>query len=148
MNYTDIKTFEDACKVLRLDAKKVVPDFKAYPAKDRKGMIAHAKLVIIARALNKVANNGKEWKPDWNNGKWDKYFPWFEMGGSSGFRFYDCAYWFSLSDVGSRLCFISYDVARYAGTQFLKLYKEYFIFMKTAEEFYDEQIANPPFNDD
>ncbi len=55
-NFNEVKTFEDACKVERLDAKKVIPDFKAYPAKDRKAMIAHAKLVIIASALNRLAN--------------------------------------------------------------------------------------------
>lgn len=125
--YTDVKTFEDACKVERVDAKKVIPDFKNYPAKDRKAMIAHAKLVIIASALNRLANAGKKWKPDWSNGKWDKYFPWFEMGGSSGFRCNDFDRWFSFSTVGSRLCFCSYDVAQYAGKQFIKLYKAYFV---------------------
>lgn len=87
MKLEELKTFEDACKVERLDPKKVVPDFKAYPTKDRKAMIAHAKLVIIARAANRIANNGKLWKPDWTNGEWDKYYAWFYLGGSSGFRF-------------------------------------------------------------
>ncbi len=128
MNYTDIKTFEAACKVEKLNPKKVIPDFKLYPVKDRKAMIAHAKLVIIARVLNKLANNGKQWKPDWNNGKWDKYYPWFWMnGGSSGFRYYDYVYWYSCSLVGSRLCFISMEVGEYAGKQFIKLYKDYFV---------------------
>jgi hypothetical protein len=127
MELNKIKTFADACKVLGLEAKKVVPDFSSFPAKDRKAMIAHAKLVIIARAINKVCNKGKEWKPDWNNNKWDKYYPWFYMGGSSGFRFYDCASWDSYSDVGSRLCFISSEAAKHAGNQFIKLYKEYFV---------------------
>jgi hypothetical protein len=126
-NYTDIKTFEDACKAERLDPKKVIPDFKAFPAKERKAMQAHAKLVIIARVLNKLANKGKAWKPDWTNGQWDKYYPWFEMGGSSGFRFRDFVDWNSASTVGSRLCFISHEVGTYAGKQFEKLYKEYFV---------------------
>lgn len=127
MKYTDLKTFEDACKVEKLDPKKVIPDFKAFPSKDRKAMIAHAKLVIIARAINRVANNGKQWKPDWKNGQWDKYYPWFYLGGSSGFRCGDYAYWYSHSNVGSRLCFISRDVAEYAGKKFIKLYKDYFL---------------------
>ena len=126
-NYTDIKTFEDACKVERLNPKKVLPDFKAYPAKDRKAMIAHAKLVIIARAINKLANNGKAWKPNWENGQWDKYYPWFYMGGSSGFRYDDCDHWNTASFVGSRLCFISSEAGEYAGKQFEKLYKDYFV---------------------
>jgi hypothetical protein len=125
MKYTDIKTFEAACKVEKLNPKKIIPDFKLYPAKDRKAMIAHAKLVIIARVLNKLANNGKQWKPNWNNGQWDKYYPWFDMG-SSGFRCLGCDGWTSDSDVGSRLCFISREVGEHAGKQFIKLYKEYF----------------------
>jgi hypothetical protein len=126
--FNEVKTFEDACKVEKLDPKKVLPDFKAYPATDRKAMVAHAKLVIIARALNRLANNGKQYKPDWNNNQWDKYYPWFRMdGGSSGFRSHDYAYWHSDSTVGSRLCFISREVADYAGKQFIKLYKEYFV---------------------
>lgn len=127
MNYTDIKTFEDACKVEKLDPKKVIPDFKLYPAKDKKAMIAHAKLVIIARAINRLANKGKQWKPDWSNYSQYKYYPWFEMGGSSGFRYYVCDGWCSDSYVGSRLCFISYEAGVYAGKQFTKLYKEYFV---------------------
>jgi hypothetical protein len=125
--YTDVKTFNDACRVEKLDPKKVLPDFKAYPAKDRKAMIAHAKLIIIAKALNKLANNGKPYKPDWNNDQWDKYYPWFYMGGSSGFRSYGCGRRNSGSFVGSRLCFISREVGIYAGQQFEKLYKEYFV---------------------
>jgi hypothetical protein len=126
--YTDLKTFDDACAVEKLNPKKVIPDFKAYPVKDRKAMIAHAKLVIIARALNRLANNGKQWKPNWKNGLWDKYYPWFWMnGGSSGFRSYGCDSWDSISSVGSRLCYISREVGEYAGKQFVKLYKEYFV---------------------
>lgn len=125
--YTDVKTFEDACAVEKLNPKKAVPDFKLYPTKDRKAMIAHAKLVIIARVLNKLANEGKQWKPDWSNYSQWKYYPWFEMGGSSGFRSNVCDNWCSGSYVGSRLCFISSEVARYAGEQFTKLYKDYFV---------------------
>ena len=90
-------------------------------------MIAHTKLVIIARAANRIANNGKQWKPDWNNDKRDKYYPWFYMGGSSGFRFHVCADWNSASYVGSRLCFISREAAEHVGKQFEGLFKQYFV---------------------
>jgi hypothetical protein len=122
-----IKTFEDACKVEGLDAKKVLPDFSAYPKQDRKAMDAHAKLVIIARAANRIANDGKEWKPDWNNYDEYKYYPWFEMGGSSGFRCDVCDGWGSDSVVGSRLCYKSAELAMQIGKQFVKLYKDYFL---------------------
>lgn len=126
MKLKQLKTFEDACKVLRLNPQKVMPDFSSYPKADHAAMQAHAKLVIIARAANKVANKGKEWNPDWNNYNQWKYYPWFEMGGSSGFRFFGYAYWASHSYVGSRLCFISREVADYIGKQFTNMYKDYF----------------------
>ena len=122
-----LTSFEDACKILGLDAEKVVPDFSNYPEADKKAMIAHAKLVIIAKAANQLANDGKEHKPDWNDGKWNKYYPWFYMGGSLGFRCYDYDYWDSYSNVGSRLCYISREVAEYVQETFFELYKEYFV---------------------
>ena len=125
--HTDVKTFEDACKVEKLDAKKVIPDFKNYPVGYRKAMIAHAKLIIIAHALNRLGNNGRQWKPDWNNYDQYKYYPWFEMGGSSGFRYLVYDGWFSLSLVGSRLCFKSRELAEYAGNQFTEIYKQFML---------------------
>jgi hypothetical protein len=125
-NYTDLKTFEDACLVEKLNPKKVLPDFKLYPAKDRKAMIAHAKLVIIARAANRLANGGKVWKANFGNHDQWKYAPWLYMeSGSSGFRFGDYDYWYSRTLVGSRLCFISSEVAKYVGETFIKLYNDY-----------------------
>jgi len=124
MNTTsNIKTFEDACKALNLDSEKVLPDFSLFPEKHQKAMTAHAKLVIIAEALN------DGWTPDWVNREWDKYYPWFNMGGSSGsgFSFIGCDDWFSLSGSGSRLCFKSRYLAQYAGEQFLELFKDYFL---------------------
>ncbi len=128
-NYTDIKTFEDACKVLALDPNKVIPDFSCYPEKDRTSMIAHAKLVIIVRASNQLANNGKEWIPDFTNWGERKYEAWFDLedNGSSGFRFHDYDDWRADSFVGSRLCFISSEVCEYVANQFIDLYKEYFL---------------------
>lgn len=128
MDLEQLKTFEDACKVENLDPTTVIPDFSCYPEKDRKSMIAHAKIVIIVRAANRLANEGKEWTPDFNSHKEVKYEAWFEKGrGSSGFRFGGCAYWLSLSVVGSRLCFISSEVCEYVATQFIDLYNEYLL---------------------
>lgn len=128
-NYTEIKTFEDACKVLKLDPKKVLPNFKAFPAKDRKAMAAHAKLILIAKAVNKFSDGGKQWKADFGNHSQDKYYPWFyhPSGGSSGFRSNDYDTWHSHTNVGSRLCFPTYEVAKFVGETFVKLYNEYFL---------------------
>ncbi len=128
MKLADLKTFEQACKVEKLDPKKVIPDFKGFPAKDRKAMQSHAKMVIITRAANRLANDNKPWQPNWDNGQWDKYYNWFDMrGGSSGFRFSDCDSWRSGSRVGSRLAFISREAGEHVATHFIKLYKDYFV---------------------
>lgn len=128
MNYTEIKSFEDACKVEGLDPEKILPDFACYPEQDRKAMTAHAKLVIIARAVNRLANGGQEWKPDFTNWNQYKYQPWLHIPrGSSGFRFVGYVCWATSSGVGSRLCFISREVAKYVVEQFEDLYNEYFL---------------------
>jgi hypothetical protein len=127
MRLSQLKTLEDACKLLKLDSKKVIPTFRDYPASDRKAMIAHAKLVIITKAANQIASKRRDWKPEWDNGQWDKWYPWFYMGGSSGFRFDDYVNLFSISAVGSRLCFFSNEAAEHVGKTFEQLYKEYFV---------------------
>jgi hypothetical protein len=82
---------------------------------------AYRLLKLLAKALN------QGWTPDWNNHNEYKYYPWFEMGGSPGFRFLDSADWGSCSGVGSRLCFISEEVADYIAQQFIDLYRDYFV---------------------
>jgi hypothetical protein len=120
--FNKIKTFEGACKVLKLDPKKALPVVSGMPKQHREAIIAHAKLVIIAEALN------GDWKPDWSDYNQWKYYPWFEMKSS---RFgYDGSYvnYSSYSNAGSRLCFRSAEIAKYAGQQFKSLYKQYFLF--------------------
>jgi hypothetical protein len=120
--YTDIKTFDDACKVLNLETT-IIPDFSLFPKEEQEAMQAHTKLIIIAKAIN------GDWIPDWTNSDEYKYYPWFEMGSSSGvgFSFGDCDDWFTNSIVGSRLCFETREKAKYAGKQFEDLYKSYFV---------------------
>jgi hypothetical protein len=59
-----IKSFEDACKHLRLNPNDL-PVVDMLPEKDRKSIIAFYKLTIIIRALN------EGWEPDWSN--WDEW---------------------------------------------------------------------------
>jgi hypothetical protein len=116
-----ITSFEAACKKLRLDPKKVLPKVSGMPKRHQEAIIAHSKLVIIAEALN------DGWKPDWKNGQWDKWYPWFDFSSGSGLSYYGYDFRDSHSHVGSRLCFKSREVAEYAGKKFLKLYKAYFL---------------------
>jgi hypothetical protein len=122
-------TFKEAPKEVT-DRIKTVADVLAdngYTAEefDRKckeltsDEIAYCILKMLAKSLN------EGWTPDWNDTNQAKYYAWFEMGGSSGFRFFGCAYWDSRSNVGSRLCFKSSKLAEYAGKTFTGVYKQF-----------------------
>ena len=120
-----IKTFEGACKALKLDPVKVLPKVTGMPKHHQVATIAHAKLVIIAEALNMEANNGKRWKPDWKNSSCDKYYPWFRMSGPN-LSYFVVDILKLTSTASSRLCFKSTELAAYAGKKFKKLYQQYF----------------------
>ena len=118
-----IKTFEDACKKLGINPEEIKFTYPDQIGNHANAIVAHLKLVIITQALN------DGWIPNWENGKWDKYYPWFVMGSPSGvgFSYFDYAFCYTYSTVGSRLCFKSAELAEYAGKQFEELYKEYFV---------------------
>ena len=118
-----IKTFEDACKALKINPALLL-DVSMLPEGDRKHIIANYKLIKIAEALN------EGWKPDWENYNERKYYPWFSMDTPSGFGFSysHCDHSLSSSGVGSRLCFKSSELAEYAGKQFEAIYNDYLTF--------------------
>ncbi len=116
-----IKTFEQACKKLGYDPVKVLPKVGTMPKHHQDATVAHAKLVIITEALN------DGWKPNWKDSNEWKYYPWFDMSSPSGPAFGVFGSWRSGSYVGSRLCFKSEELAEYAGKQFQKLYRQYFV---------------------
>ena len=114
-----IKTFDDVLDYHNLIAE----DFFNQCSKLSKDEIVYRKIKLIAEALN------EGWTPDWSNGEWDKWYPWFKMDDSSSagrFSFLASDNRRSTSVVGSRLCFKSKDLADYAGTQFLDIYKDFF----------------------
>lgn len=107
-----IKTLEDACEELDIDPDDITDS-------DGYGISAFIKLQIICKALN------EEWTPDWNNQSQHKYYPYFKADGKGGFS--DVGYddWDSVTNVGSRLCFKSSELAMYAGKQFKSLYNKF-----------------------
>jgi hypothetical protein len=111
-----VKTFDDACKVLGLDKVQVgligLDD-------DTNSIVAYTKLVIIAKALN------EGWKPDWTDSDQRKYVPWFELKAGFGLAYYDFDDWFAYTNVGSRLCFKTAELAKYAATQFADIYNDF-----------------------
>jgi hypothetical protein len=69
-----IKSFVDVLIVLGIDGNEFVEQTKNLPADE----LAYKQLKLIVQAFN------EGWTPDWTNGKWDKYYPWFKMGSPSG----------------------------------------------------------------
>jgi len=119
-----VKTFEDACKVLGLEPENL-PIVENLPEKDRQSIIAYYKLVIIARALN------EGWEPDFTNWNEWKYWNWFYVeayGAAAGFASAGTNHAASSTTaaIGSRLCFKTRELATYAREQFRDLYFEYF----------------------
>jgi len=122
---TKIKSFEDACKALNI--KSILPGAEGLPEKHQKAIQAHYQLVIIAEALN------GGWQPNWNDHNEWKYYPWFDVEASeeqpsgSGLSYYAYDGTYSDAAIGSRLCFKTRELAKYAGQKFTELYKDYML---------------------
>jgi hypothetical protein len=117
-----IKTFEDACREMGIELdSKIAIEAPAELADDLKSIGAYAKLTIIARALN------EGWKPDWTDSNQYKWHPFFEANKKAGFGFSRTryGYWLTHTSVGSRLCFKSEALAKYAGEQFIDIYNDF-----------------------
>lgn len=150
MNITDkIKTFEDACEALGLKVPDALPELLQPKYADivPSHVSAFLKLTIITAALNE----GWQWIPDPVK-KPHGYYPWFWFFSTeevarmskdeaedrhlinatdiSRFAGLGCAgshgTWSSSgAGLGSCLAFKSYELAEYAGKQFIELYKDY-----------------------
>jgi hypothetical protein len=129
-----VKTFEDACEVLGLNPENL-PIVENLPEKDRRSVIAYYRLIIIGRALN------EGWEPDFSDWAQYKYWNWFyveskDNGASAGFAYaytYDAAS-NANTNIGSRLCFKSRELAVYARENFRDLYFEY-LFIDMPENY-------------
>lgn len=130
-----ISTFEEACAKEHLDPINSLPEVSMLAAIDQLAITSFAKLLIIARALNRHPD-GSLYEPDWNDGNEGKYYPWFDMevddNNPSGFRF-DVSYcgWTSACAAGgSRLCFRTRALSDYAGKTFENLYRDIMVVPK------------------
>lgn len=128
MNYKEIKSYEDACKVLNIQpiSENAVA---AFPKEDRKSMLAYHKLTVITKAIN------GGWKPDWNDRSQYKYFPIFYYK-NAGLA---CAYASSAASdaiayFGSRLCFKTEAMSDYAAATFANLYTDFYCLPASVEE--------------
>ena len=116
MKITDrVKTFEDAYEIA---GKPQKPDFNVFSVADRSFFENMWKMSIIVKVLN------EDWEADWDNSDEPKYYPYFYMS-PSGFAFFgtDYDYTGAVAGCGSRLRFRTNELARYAGEQFLDIWK-------------------------
>lgn len=136
-----VKTFEDACTVLGID-----PDeWKKKHLMFDKDVLAYLKLRVITQALN------EGWYPKFTEDE-RRYYPWFYIlpqeeydnlsaeekrrcvgrarshAGASGGLVYadaDSASSYSGTGSGARLAFSNYDLAVYAGKQFIDIWADF-----------------------
>ena len=110
-NYKQIKTYEDALRVLGRE------DFSRENLYPRE--IARRKLEIIIEALN------EGWKPDFNDikqSKWYCFFNWSITGLEYSVSSYSPTN--ANANIGGRLCLKDKILANYIGEQFIYLYEE------------------------
>src|SRR5690348_13047254 len=74
-----LTTFKAICKAEKINWNNMEAIYNKLPAMERDEAINNAILNIIIRYLNKVDNNGKPWKPDYNNMSEPKYRIWFRV---------------------------------------------------------------------
>lgn len=117
-----IASYEDACRVLNIQPINEEV-FNIFPKEDQRSMLAYHKLIVITRALN----NG--WKPNWDDQNEWKYYPLFRYV-TAGLSCANTANAATITDasIGSRLCFPTSALAKYAAEHFADLYRDYYCF--------------------
>jgi hypothetical protein len=118
-----VKSFEDALELYTgdVEGKRFLLDYKGND-KEILASVAFLKLSIIIEVLN------EDWTPDWDNSNEYKYYPYFDMSNNTlVFTHYNA--WNAYSNVSSRLCLRSKELAEYCGKQFIDLYKQSFLML-------------------
>lgn len=116
-----IKTYEDACKEI---GETPINEKELLSLGMTQDEIVYRKLKTITKALN------EGWIADVCNSDISRWYPYFAPKGSpSSFAFDDSDYGSSdaYAGSGSRLCFKSEELSKYAGKQFLELWKEFIL---------------------
>lgn len=120
-----VKSYADACAVLGIEPMNEEVLVKLGFTGEE---IARRKVGTIAEALN------EGWVPNWNDTDEYKYYPWFYIepnthGASAGLScaLTSHALTYATASFGSRLCFKTSALARYAGETFTELYTQFLI---------------------
>lgn len=115
-----VKSYEDACEELGLDAHAELP-YKTPTTKRQRVVNTRLMLDIIAEALQ------EGFPADYGDSKSEKWRPWFEWDKrASGFVF-SYSYYDSTranSGLGSRGAFATCEISDYFGKQFIALHNE------------------------
>lgn len=113
-----IKTYEDACEEIGIDP---ICEKKWIEIGLSKDDIVYQKLKTIAKALN------EGWSPNVCDSSVRRWYPWFIPNSSpSSFAFNDsfCDPSYASAGSGSRLKFKTSELAKYAGKQFVDIWKD------------------------
>ena len=78
---------------------------------------------VMLRHIIQIRNKG--WKPDWDNSNEYKYYPYFDMRSGFGFSDTRYVYWRTSTIVGSRLCFLSAELAESTAKEFISIYEKF-----------------------
>ena len=108
-----IKTWEDVCEEAGEDPN------------DEKWNIGEVDEIGYRKAklICKVLNEG--WKPNWNNDRQYKWYPWFYRDRSGGgFRFHTSDRFSAVSGAPAWLCYASSELSDHAAKYFLEIYKQ------------------------
>lgn len=110
-----VKTYEDAC---RITGDTPIDEDQLKASGFTEAEIALRKLQTIGKALNEGTTLS------WEDDDQQKWFPYFYVS-PGGFSFYVTYFNYSnpFAGLASRLCFVSSEIAAYAGRQFIDLYK-------------------------
>ncbi|MGM9861583.1 MAG: hypothetical protein ACI30W_03220, partial [Muribaculaceae bacterium] len=113
-----IKTFDDAFRALGLE-HPLVREFTNKAFNSSPDLEAYLSLRIICAALN------EGWEADYSNNEQEKWYPWFYNGGG-GLVYANAnnAGLYSVTNGGVRLAFKTRELAKYAGRQFIEIYKD------------------------
>lgn len=107
-----VKTYEDACRVLGVNPDIVISDVLS------NAEIAYRKLCVVIKTLN------GDWKPCFGDSNQYKYFPYFKL--EDGCQVFDGVVgWSAGTLVPAPSLFKSRELAEYAGTQFIDLYRDW-----------------------
>jgi hypothetical protein len=113
-----IKTLQDACEALGSNDIEV-KDLRELQSRGlSRKLVALQELVVITKALN------DGWEGDWDNHSQYKYILWWYLG--KDFRLSDCYDYCSISDVPTRLCYKTKQIALYSAKQFINIWRDAF----------------------